>query len=196
MINTFITCPTDCDTNIVLGDIPVNQDCTDYPQRYAQICGVVLTPIGAAAPIDWTAAPNVTLVVGEIDNADVTGTKSKYIVVEGEIGDPGEDEVEYPKRQTVVANRTYEASLTVKNLEDGMYDLLRLLQCPGAASQFTVQYETIGGWLFGNDDGSGINLTYLTSVFNRPGGRDDRESATIRMRWDAITDPDRGLSPL
>ena len=125
-MNTFLTCPADCDTALVLGAIDVNQDCTNYSQKYSQICDLILQPDGANAPLDWTSAPTVTAQVpNEVDNASTAGTFSKHIVGEGGIAVPEKIADEYPKRKTKVNFRLFTLTFVVKNLSDDQYAFMQ-----------------------------------------------------------------------
>lgn len=190
-MNTFLTCPVDCDDTLVLGAIDVNQDCTNYPQKYSQICDLVLRPDGANAPLDWTGAPTVTAVTGEIDNADTVGGKSKHLVGEGEIQAAEKTSDEYPKRKTKVNNRLYTLPFTIKNLSDEQYEFLRQLQC--GVTAYRISYANVGGHIFGGAEGIDIDSIDVDFIYS--GGRDDKEQAVITITWSADGDPDRGNAP-
>lgn len=190
-MNTFLTCPADCDTALTLGAIDVNQDCTSYQQKYSQVCDLIITPDSANAPLDWTGAPTVAAVAGEVDNSDVTGAKSKWLVVEGGVPVPEKVTDEYPKRKSKTSFRVYTLTATVKNLSDEMYAFLRQLQC--GDTSFVIWYANVGGHVFGG--ANGIDIASIDVDFPLSDGRDDKESAIITITWDADGDPDRGDAP-
>lgn len=183
-MNSFLTCPADCDDELTLGPIEVVQDCTAYSQRYSQLCGLILMPDGATLPADWTSAADWGDV---IDNAITGNAKGRYLVGEGEIGEPEGVEAEYPKRKTRVSSRVYTLEFSVRNLSDVQYEFLRQLQCGWI--DFTFWHETVGGRLFGGTTGIeplGVNVSFLYS-----GGRDDKEEAVITLTFESDGDPDR-----
>lgn len=187
-MNIFLTCPADCDSALVLGAIDVNQDCTNYDQLYSQLCGLVILPNGAADPTDWTAAPAFAAVV---DNSIASDTLGKYVVGEGEMQGAEKVADEYPKRQTKVNFRLYTATLTVKNLSDEQYEMLRQLQCGWSGFRFWI--ETLGERLLGDADG--IDPLSVDVDFIYGGGRDDKEQAVITIQFEADGDPERANVP-
>ena len=190
-MNTFLTCPADCDTALVLGAIDVQQDCTTYVQKYSQVCDVILQPTAGNAAFDWTGAPTVAAVTGEIDNTDVTGTKSKHFVGEGGIAVPEKTADEYPKRKSKTNFRTYTLPFTIKNLSDAQYAALRQLQC--GSTSFRLTYANVGGHIFGG--ATGIELLSIDVDFPLSEGRDDKETAILTLVWEADGDADRGDAP-
>lgn len=190
-MNTFLTCPADCDEALVLGAIDVNQDCTNYQQKYSQVCDLIIMPDGATAPLNWASAPTVTAVTGEVDNADTVGGVSKHLVGEGGIAVPEKIADEYPKRKTKVNNRLYTLTFTVKNLSDDQYDFCRQLQCGSTA--FSIWYANVGGHIFGG--ANGIDILSIDCDFPLNEGRDDKELAIITVTWESDGDPARGNAP-
>lgn len=195
-INSFLNCDTSCDATVTLPIIPALQLCTAYPRRYSQIMGIVLQPIAGNVPFDCSAADCEAgtppmVVTDEVDNTDLTGTKSKYIAGEGGIAVPDKVTDEYPGRQTRNSFRTFTLVLNVYNLECEMYELLRALQCGNTA--FKLWYYSLGGWLYGCDDG--ISISSIDVDFPHSEGRDDKELATITITWDADGDAARVPAP-
>lgn len=194
MINEWLLCPEDCGDPVTLPAISPNQLCTSYKQRYSQILGIVFVPNGATDPIDCTAADCDTapvIVADSLDNSDVTGTKSKYVVGEGGIAVPDKIVDEYPARQARTSFRTFTITHTVKNLECDMYDFLRTLQC--GDTSFKIYYTTVGGWIFGCPDG--ISITSVDVDFPHGEGREDKEFATLTITFEATGDPVRYKAP-
>lgn len=190
-MNTFLTCPADCDTALMLGAIDVNQDCTNYVQKYSQVCDLIIQPDGANAPLDWASAPTVTAVANEVDNASTAGTFSKHVIGEGGIAVPEKIIDEYPKRKTKTNFRVYTLTFVVKNLSDDQYDFLRQLQCGSDA--FKIWYANVGGHIFGGS--TGIDILSIDADFPLSEGRDDKESATLTITWEADGDAQRGNAP-
>ena len=189
-LNSFLTCPADCDTALNLGALPVNQDCTTYTQQYSQIKNLIIQPAAANAALDWSSAPTVTAAVGEIDNSDSTGAKSKILIGEGEIQAPEKQVDEYPNRKTRVNFRTYTLTHTIKQLDADTYSFLRQLQC--GDTDFTFYYDTVGGRLFGGSGGIEPKSIDVDLIYS--GGREDKESANIIITWEADGEPDRGTA--
>lgn len=190
-MNTFLACPADCDTALTLGAIDTNQDCTSYAQKYAQISDLIIKPDAANAPLNWTGAPTVAAVAGEIDNTNTDGTKSKWLVGEGGIVAPDKVVDEYPKRKTKVNFRTYTLTFNVKNLGDDQYDFLRQLQC--GSTDFKIWYANVGGHIFGG--ANGIDILSIDCDFIYSEDRNAKEIATVTITWESDGDPARGNTP-
>lgn len=185
-MNNFLTCPADCDEDLLLGAIDVEQDCTNYKQYRSQITDVVITPDGATSPIA-VAGHVYTLDEGEIDNTNEDNTKSKHLVGEGEVPAPEKQVDEYPKFKDKTTLRTYALNFTIKNLSDSMYDLLLQMQCGWTGFTFHYFDEAYG---YGPD--GGIEPKSVDVDFPRGGGRTDKQQATLVITWDADGDPPRG----
>lgn len=190
-MNTFLTCPADCDTPLVLGAIDTAQDCTSYTQKYSQVSDLIIKPDAASAPFDWTGAPTVSAVAGAISNTDVTGAKSKWLVGEGGVGVPEKTVDEYPKRKTRVNFRTYSLVFVIKNLSDEQYDFLRQLQCGN--TDYRIWYSNVGGHIFGGT--TGIDVSGVDVDFPLESDRNAKESATLTITWEADGDAERGNAP-
>lgn len=182
-INTFLTCPADCDENLVLGATTDNQDCTNYQLEYSQIFALIILPDGASLPSDWTS---VSAWASVIDNTISGNTKGRYIVGEGSIPKAEGEEVEYPGRKSRIVSKEYSLSLDVKNVDSlAQYNFLKQLQC--GVTDYKVWIETVGGRLFGGP--SGIDINGLDSDFPKSGGRDDKALAIVSVKWEADGDP-------
>lgn len=182
-MNSFLSCP-DCGDELQLGAIDVNQDCTLYDQKYSQVCGIIFLADTATLPVDWTDANDWADV---LDNGLAGNGKGKYLVGEGEIGEPDGDLTEYPKRRLRITNRLYDVDLTVKNLSDAQYDFLKQLQCGWVNFRFWI--ETVGGRLFGGANGidpATVNVSFIYS-----GGRNDKEEAIVTIQYESDGDPPR-----
>lgn len=190
-MNTFLTCPADCDTALDLGAIDVNQDCTAYQQKYSQVCDLIIQPDAANAPLNWAGAPTVAAVAGEVDNTNTDGTKSKWLVGEGGVAVPEKITDEYPKRKSKTSFRTYTLIFNVKNLSDEQYAFLQQIQCGN--TDFKIWYANVGGHIYGG--ATGIDITYIDADLPLGEGRDDKEIGTITVQWDADGDPTRGNAP-
>jgi len=182
-MNSFLTCP-DCDTDLELGPVDVQQDCISYTQRYSQLCGLIIHPNDAPLPTDWTDTNDWTTV---LDNSISGNIKGRYLVGEGELDAPDDEEVDYPKRRVRISNRLYTIEFTVKNLSDVQYAFLQQLQC--GWTDFVFWHETVGGRLFGGPTGI---IPYSVNVtFPYGGGRNDKELAIIELAFESDGDPPR-----
>jgi hypothetical protein len=193
-VNTFLNCPADCSTPLLIGAFDVTQDCTTYDQEYSQVCDLVIKPSTAATvPLTWaTAAPwNASIVANSIDNAELLGAKSKWLVGDGGVAVPEKTSQEYPKRKTGAGKRTYTLVFNIRNLSQTQYNSLRKLQC--GQTDFKFWYANVGNHIFGG--AAGINPKSLDVDFPLGEGRDDLELAIITITWEADGDPDRNNSP-
>ena len=190
-MNTFLTCPADCDDALDFGAIDVNQDCTAYQQKYSQVCDLIIQPDAANAPLDWTGAPTVSAVAGEVDNTNTDGTKSKWLVGEGGVPVPEKITDEYPKRKSKTSFRTYTLVFNVKNLSDDQYAFLQQVQCGN--TDFKIWYANVGGHIFGGT--TGIDIASIDADLPLDESRDGKEVGTITITWDADGDPTRGDAP-
>jgi hypothetical protein len=89
-INSYLNCPTNCDTSVLLPAISQEQDCTSYPQKDSQVCDLVIQPDGADEPFSWTVPAAPTVVALAIDNTEALNAKSKRIVGTGGVDAPEE----------------------------------------------------------------------------------------------------------
>ena len=191
-MNTFLTCPADCDATFTLGAIAVDQDCTNYTQKESQVSDLVITPSTALAlPLEWGGAPTILVTEREIDNSDVLGEKSKHIVGEGGLAAPEKTVDQYPKNKSRTTKRTYTLTFNIKNMTDDQYEFLRQLQC--GWTDFVFWYATVGGRIFGG--ANGIEPDAIDVDFPLSEGRGDKEVAVLTLTWSADGDPDRGDSP-
>jgi len=198
VINSFTTCPEDCDDNNLLPAIPVIQDCADYEQVRSQIHTLYLMPqVGGTSSADpfTNFATTPTATASAINNANTDNTKAKFLVGEGGIAEPGEVVLDYPMLQTKVTERDYSLLFTVKNLVQAQYDFLLQLQCGNI--DITLYYASGMGttqWVYGKQ--GGIVPTKVSVTFPKGGGKDDRDVAVIKLEWKAKGDPDRRINPI
>jgi len=192
-LQSFYTCPTDCDTDLNLPAIPAEQDCTSYDQLDSQICDLVIVPEGASNPFDFTTPTDPTLVVDGIDNSVTDNSKAKQLVGEGGIAEPEVEEQEYPKNKDKVVKRIYTLEMTFKNMVQAQYEFFQALQCGWTG--FTFYYGNLAGKLFG-DVTDGITPKSVDCVMPLGAARGDKQLAIVRITWEASGDPDRFNSPL
>ncbi len=187
---TFLTgCPADCDSNNLLPAIPEAQDCTSYEVKLSQVSDLYIMPDGATNPLaSWSTTP--TAVAGAIDNTDTTNAKCKWLVGEGEIV-VEEVTQDYPKQKSKITERIYTMNFRVWDMANH-YDFLRQLQC--GATSLSFWYGDLADYIFGK--ASGIQPELVNVQMPKGGGRDDKASGLIIMRWRADGDPERRTNPL
>ncbi len=194
-INTFLTCPADCNDDLNLGALDIDQDCTNYDQYDSQICDFLLTPDSALNdPITWGEISPKTAEVDldQIDNSSIDGTLSKLFSGIGEIGEPEEVVVNYPKGKTKVVKYIYTMNFRILNLSEDQYDTLRQFQC--GWTSFKFRYGSLGGFLYGGPN-RGIIPKSARTIFPKGGGDTDKDECILRVTWEANGDPDRNISP-
>jgi len=191
-LQSFYSCPADCDTALNLPALAENQDCTSYDQKDSQLCDLVIVPTTASNPFDFTDPDNPTLVSGEIDNTNTDNTKTKRLVGEGGVAVPEKIVSEYPKNKSRITKRVYTVVFNVKNMSSTQYEFLRAIQCGWTG--FTFYYANLGGRLFGPD--GGIEPLSVDADLPLSETRDDKEVGTITVTFEAEGDPPRANSPL
>lgn len=191
-LQSFYSCPSGCDTALILPAIDAEQDCTTYPILDSQVCDLIIKPDAAVDPLDWTVPATPALATGEIDNTETLGAKSKHLVGEGGVAEPEAEVQDYPKNQTKVVKRTYTLEMVFRNLSDDQYAFFQVLQC--GHTGFTFYYANLAGNLFGQ--AGGINPLSVDVVLPLGAARGDKQQATVRITWEAAGDPNRYPNPL
>lgn len=196
-INSFTTCPADCDDNNLLPAIPVIQDCASYEQVRSQVHTLYLMPqVGGTPSADpftnFSTTPTVTS--GAVANGNTDNTKAKFLVGEGGVAEPTETILEYPLLNEKVTDRAYQLVFNIKNLVQAQYDFLLQVQCGNI--DLTFYYASGMGatqWVYGKQ--GGIEPKKVTVTFPKGAGKDDRDLAVIKIDWLATGDPDRRINP-
>lgn len=192
-INSFITCPADCDDENLWPAIPEVQDCPDYEQVNSQIHTLYLIPDGASDIFsDWATTPAVA--ANTLDNTTADNSTAHFIVGEGGLPAAEKLTLDYPMNQTRTVERTYNISFNVKNLAAAQYEFLRKVQC--GTLNFTFYYASGFGatqWVYGK--AGGIVPSFVDVDFPKGAGKDDRDLATITLQFKAKGDPDRKVNP-
>lgn len=183
-INTFLSCPDNCDDAFLLPGIPQDQDCTNWLPKDSQVGDLFIFPTTAAKPSDWTDPATWG---GTLNNSDETNTFGKWIVGEGGVEAIQLTVLDLPKKKERVTGRTYLLSFEVEHLTEAMYEFLRVFQC--GWTNFTIFYRTVGGRLFGAD--GGIIPIAVDVDFPLEDGRDDFETAVVGITFEADGTPDR-----
>lgn len=198
-INSFTTCPTDCDEYNILPALPAEMDCTNYTQERSQVHTIYFRlsdADGVLSPDPFTNfATTPTATANAIDNTVTDNTKSKFLVGEGGVAEPTETSVEYPKLNTKVEEREYQLTFNVKQLTAEVYAFMQQLQCGDI--NFRFYYASgMGSTQYAYGISGGIIPKSITVTLPKGAGRDDRDLATIRINWLGNTDPDRRINPI
>jgi hypothetical protein len=183
-INTFLSCPDDCDDDLLLPGIPQDQDCTNWYPKDSQVGDLFLFPSTAPKPSDWTD-PNTWS--GTINNVDTSNAAGKWIVGEGGVDAVQITLLSLPKKKERVTGRTFVLSFEIDHLSGSMYAFLRAFQC--GWTNFTFFYRTVGGRLFGAD--GGIIPISVDVDFPLDEDREEFETAVVGITFEADATPDR-----
>lgn len=185
-----IVCTNDCD-EVLLPALPEDPFCVPAPVL-SEVNSIILTRVGGTNPIDWTVSP-AEAVADTIDNTNDDNTKSRQLVVSGEIPDHEPAIYVGPNFQESVVRRTETASLSIP-VSDDNYNFLRNLQCSKVPSQWYFQYTTYGGKIFGGENGIPING--LDVFFPKTRGLDGYEIARLTIKFEYVVAPQRSDNPL
>lgn len=206
MANRFYSCPADCDEALLFPALPADPYCVLAPD-YSQVAILFIAPCESEDPFVFTpeaAGPpivpaSVGLSATAIDNTNTDNTAPRQLVVQGSVSEHEPTVYDGPFRRQLISNRAYTAELIVPIPDQLTYDFLVSLQCN---PRFRFWYQDIADWLHGpvaaadDDELGGIIPTLVNVQMPKGGGRDDLQTATIILSWDAKTDPPRWPSPL
>lgn len=183
-INTFLSCPDNCDDDLLLPGIPQDQDCTNWLPKDSQVGDLFIFPKTAPKPSDWT---DPATWAGTLNNLDTSNAAGKWLVGEGGVEAIQLTILDLPRKKERVTGRTYLLSFEVDHLNPNMYEFLRAFQCGWTA--FTIFYRTIGGRLFGA--AGGIIPIAVDVDFPLDDGREEYETAVLGITFEADASPDR-----
>lgn len=189
-MNNLLSCPADCDTDLLLPAITEEQDCTNYEQYNSQISDLYIIP-NAASDIfaSWSSTP--TLVSGAIDNANTDNTKAKWVVGIGNVPPPEKETTPYPKKKSKVSNRIFTLELRVPNMTTAQREFLRKFQCGWTG--FTFYYADLSGFVYGK--AGGLAPKEIDVDFPAEGDNASKQYAIVRLVWEADADPERRTNP-
>lgn len=196
MENTWfdITCIEECASSCPSWGgvaIETDQDCCPE-QELSQICGFYIDPCCQNPITAWNATAIIDWAAANVDNTDTTGTKVKYITVEGGIDQPTPVIDTLPKGKEYISAYDYSANFERRCVSDAMNDFMRHLQKgnPDAC----IWYETLGGYIYGGLNG--IKPKTLYAVPTNGSGVDDKRIWTVVIQYRTCVDPPRILNPL
>lgn len=191
MKNTFLSCSSDCDAELLFPAIPAEQDCTNYSVELSQVSDLYIIPTGAGDIFaSWSTTP--TAVANAIDNTEALNAKAKWLVGIGGIGAPEKATTEYPKLKSKTTSRVYTLEMTILQMTGGMYEFLRKMQC--GTTSFKFYYADIAGFVFGK--AGGITPSFVDVDFPKGAGNADTNRAVLTLKFEADGDPDRKPNPL
>lgn len=197
--NTIIDCGAAC-TDFLLPALPTDPNCVSGYAK-SEIKHLVIRPkladgtLAANPFTDWataTGSAGLGLATGAIDNTSVNNTLCHHLKGIGNIGAADvatqiiHDDIE------VVVNRANELNFMIKALDDLTYEYLRRLQCSRADS-LNFYYGT-EPHIIGVLDGLVPNFLNVNFVYAE--GKTEIVTATVVIRWDSNSDPDRKNNPL
>lgn len=163
--------------------LPENVDCLPLP-RHSQIAGLIMLPLGAALPTDWTNAESF---LERLDNTDTIGTKGKYLLGIGSIEPATDVLVSLGRNHEHIATRKWTLNFAPQIGYAAQYAFLQSLQ--KSRRNFRFWFATMGGRLIGG--ANGIRPEFITAKVFYPGAAEDIEAASISIRWAACAEPPR-----
>jgi len=175
--NPYLTLPSDVCDNYDLPAFEVIQDGACYPQRLAQVCGLIILPLKAAHPTDWTTIEGWSEV---IDNTDLTMSKGRYLVGIGSFLPDSEVQVNLAQSRDIqIRDRGYTLQFNVLQMTDGHRAFGKLLELNW--KEFDVYLETVGGRLIGG--ALGMRPRFVNAKFPFEGDNSSRERMEISMNF-------------
>lgn len=184
-----IVCPEDCDSTDFGAIEVINPNCPPKPKQ-SEITDIFLMhPTEGIGPADWNLAPDWAAV---IDNADATNTKVKQLSVIGSKPAPDRPEILLPRFKLIKGDATYTIEASIPSLPDLTYDFLRKFQC--GSTQIKFWYRDAGGFMYGRQEA--IESSNVEVEFIHETGKDSYTAATMTITWEAVTDPQRIVSPV
>lgn len=168
--------------------LPEDAECLPLPS-YSQVAGLIMLPLGAALPTDWTDA---TELLDVIDNTDTTGAKGRMFLCTGGIEQASDIDVTLGRGNVRTVRRAWTLEALPTWFEDNQYAFLRHLQRRNNRA-WRIWIITKGGRLLGGD--TGIRPHFITGGMAYGAGKDDREQVRLTIRWFGDVDADRANVP-
>lgn len=178
MINDFLA--ADC-KRVFMPAITADQG-NVLPPKLSEVCGLLVIPLGAAGPTDWTSK---SAIEATADNTVTTNTNAKWITGRGEVPQPEDVVVELGKTERRIARRLYSLEFEVNVRCDPELNFLKAFQRNYRAFRFW--FATRGGRFLGGTQG--VYPRFVTAW--SPLLRDDVERGFIRIEWFADGAPTR-----
>lgn len=165
------TCPTDCNN-----EVPVVQFDECNPQiNLSQINKLYVTTRDSPLtdwedPAEWAS---------RISNTSSADDAIRELTVLGDKPLPEAQELEISDQRTVAINSNHTLNVAIDETNETNHQFIRLIECGG---HFKIWYSTIGGKIFGGNDG--INA-YLKLGMVLGGGSGDIQKYQGTAKWKA-----------
>jgi len=140
-------CPTDCEANLPV--VEFNECAPEI--NLSQINKVYLGKRNQPFT-DWTDPAEWA---SRLSNTSLDDDAIRTLIVVGDKPLPEVQEQEISNQRTVVLNRNHSLNLAVDESNGVNHAAIRDLQC---TTQLSMWYETLGGKLFGGNDGIPVSL--------------------------------------
>ena len=190
---TDISCPSGCDETMLFGVLVEDQNCVTVP-NLSQVSDLYIRPVGAVSPFDFSGGGDPALIPSGIDNTDTTNAFTKWLVGIGGVAEPEETPYNGPKNSIAIIKRVYTLDFQFDVTNANHRDFARQLQCN--PKNFTFWFGTLGGQLFGGEDG--ITPASSNAILSLGNGNEDYELGRIILRWEVkggYGDPPRNVNP-
>jgi hypothetical protein len=184
MTNFFSTY---CCPQSTLPILPADVDCVPLPSL-SQLAGVILLPLGAPLPEDWTDYYSWMQV---LDNLDLSGLKGRYFIVTGEITEAQDIVQRLGRTKNLIVRKRYTATIYPQWFDNESYEFLRSIQKSKLSFRFWL--ATYGGRLLGG--AKGIRPEFVTAKMIYAGDSASFEQAKFILEWYADVEPDRTNLP-
>lgn len=168
--------------------LPEDVECLPLPS-YSQVAGLIVLPLGAALPTEWS---NATAMLDTIDNTDTTGQKGRMFLCTGGIERADDIDVTLGRGNVRTVRRAWTLEALPLWFENEQYAFLRFMQRRNNRA-WRVWVITKGGRLLGGP--SGIRPDFITAGIAYSSGKDDREQVRLTIRWFGDVEPDRANVP-
>ena len=160
-------------------------DCT-----VSQITKIYITKPDATPFTDWTVPTEWETRIANTDPTEPTGDEIRILTVIGDKPAPSSNVIDISGGRKYTTNKNHTIPFDIDETNDVNYEAMRMLQCGG---QFRIWYETLGGKLYGGDEGI-LATVDISDILAR--GVNEIEKLTGTLSWDKKFDPERTDSPI
>lgn len=178
-----IICATDCSTSLP----PVNFSSCAPQINLSEIGRVFIAKSNAApfenwlSPVEWAA---------RLEQSGGSDDAIRTLTVIGDKPAPTGTPVSISGGRTVISNKTHVVNFTIDETTPENHEFMRALECGG---QFKIWYETLGGLLFGGNDGILATIA-IDMVLER--GTESLMVLNGTATWKNRFTEERGISPI
>lgn len=148
--NPFTYIPADACADAAFDAFPVEQDCTSYDQKRAEVAGLIILPTdGVGVSGDWFDFAQWEAI---FDNTGVDATAPRYIVGRGSWQPTDKDTANLAGGRLVLnGERTYRCAFSCSNMDSGHVSFAKRLQRNKV--NFTYWLHTVDGRVIGGESG-------------------------------------------